>query len=432
MDWSDLKRTLAADGLLPNLFIAGLPSFGVSRTHDESWDNPYLPRHADLLLRDLAASCDRMSVYLKEWREMEIAAVKAATDRHVFLESEAPDKELIKEQLGKDLALKRAEFAEEVAKAFGTEDSVARGFGKDAQGRKAIAELEESKADRQLDNHEIKWQLAREVSDAYWARHQESGNAHNFAERASWAKRLLEEDGATALFKAEAISVGVRHLYGIDAPDLPSDASAHHFVEEMIIWTREMFRRLELEDARDQEFEFTVPLVQKILIGQKAPLEPTDLRNELASAANEGRLARFQFQFPTLPVDASRVRLRAVAVSFSTESDIKEESGIDRTAQRLSYAKLFGKLSLPAQQERGDPVGPTPCVLLGGIHTYNSNIPQYVSSRTIYNASCSGKWLLELHPLAIYQSDGLCNAFKDLASYRILDFRLHIKGICRP
>lgn len=425
MTWEAYKQSLHSQGYLPACFVESRISRRSTSEFESEQQSPYLPRHADLLLRDLGQMCDRMTTYLREMNELEVLAVRSATDRRVHVESREFERKLAEIQLGAQVSELRADAATAASKAFSGADPLSGGFANDALGRATVATAEVALAASQVDLLRQRWALADTVNDEYWKRHTAHGNAHNYEERFSWAKKLLSEEITTSFEKAAAIHRGLSALYRIDHA-APPEVNNVAYVQDLVLWTRAAYRLLEIQEQYEQEVDLTVPLVQPIFSPVSQFLSLQDFRSILTNASQNKVPAEFRIALPDLMNLGAGARIRAIGLTFTTESDIKLESGIDRTAQRLSYARLRATIELPNQGSRGDDTAIT--IYLGDVHAYSAmSSPAFVSGKRIHNCDFRGEWRIALHPLALHQGHELCNSFEDVASYVLTDLRLHLR-----
>lgn len=438
MDWNTHKQSLVEAGTLNSCFLDAVQDLACEAlrpTRGRQETTATFPsRLFDSLLRDVATLCDRMTLYRKEMQELEIQAVKVATDRMVQLKSRNFERRLSELQLGRQLSELRASSSEKVAFKFECDSPLSSGLVSDAQSRVSQAKLEMSVADEQLDLLKARWRLADEVSDEYWARHTTPGNAHNFVERWQWIKQLFQEDAIEAYQKSVSIRNGLRLILNMKDTPEPPGATGENFVNDLTMWIRACFRNLELYEQFTQDFEITIPLVQPIIPSGGSVLSQETFKQAIQSANGKpGSPLKLSFSLPRFFEREQVPRLRALALSFTTRSDIVPSSGIDRSAQRLSYVRLQGTAELPPQSHRGDAEASRPKVYLGNIMVYGSpHSLSFVASKQIQNADISGEWQITLYPYATYQDSRACLPLKDIDSYDITDIRLHLKGLCTP
>jgi len=434
MTWATYKQSLCNEKYLHECFLESTQEIirqSIAKSYKPSQPNPYIPRLYDLYLGDLATLSDRMALYRKEMRELEILAVSAATERRMHLASRSFERTLAKLQLGKEISERKAELAKDVASKFDPTIPLGTGFRTDAIARQNISALEANSASQELTCLTSRWDLADQINDETWTRFNEPGNAHNYCERWQWAKRLLIEDAQEALQKALAVSVGIQTVLGMSASPLP-DETSKDFVEEFTLWTRAIFREMEIEDQTAQEFGIVVPLVQPILPGGRSIIDPNTFKQEIAKAkATPDGALELAFTLPELLLpQETKTQLRSIALSFSTESDIVDDTGIDRSAQRLAYARLQAELELPEQSHRGDAAGTLPRAYVGEVFVYGSSQgPAFITSKQIRNADITGQWRIKVMPRAVYQDSLSCEPLRGIDGYQVKDIKLHLRGV---
>lgn len=434
MNWLDHKNELCRQSLLADCFLQSVDQVVLQDLQEQ--EQPvvqYSARHFEQLLRDVGVLCDRMVTYRREMQDLEILAVRAATDRMVHLTSRSFERELAELQLGKNRSQDREKYAHEVGDLFKKlEDPLAPGFVADFEARARLANGEAVEADMQLGYLGQRWKLTDTVSDSYWERHNTPGNAHNYVYRWGWTRRLLAEDLRESYAKAKGIFAGMRLFIDSASPEPPSSNSIS-YLDELILWTRSCFRSLERYEDSAQEFDLTIPLVQPFGESGAVLISPEEFNERVdKAAARPGTPLVLEFDLTGHLAISAGMRLRSLALSFSTEPDLDRSSGTDRAAPRTSRAILQAFLEFPEQISSATYRERIPRIHLGRVVAYEgSQNYGFVGGKLVHNVVLRGKWVVSLLPFATFQGSEVCQPFVDLATYRLADLKLHIRGFGR-
>ncbi|MEQ1867863.1 MAG: hypothetical protein ABL996_24860, partial [Micropepsaceae bacterium] len=111
----------------------------------------------------------------------------------------------------------------------------------------------------------------------------------------------------------------------------------HDSIDDLVMWLRDLFEDIALEDQLESEFDLVLPLIQKISASPGLVTNDdwkTAMRN-LASAK------KFELEFTLKDehlLGRKRSRIKRIGISYGTDVFV-EPSGIDRGATWESYCR---------------------------------------------------------------------------------------------
>ncbi|WP_152544809.1 hypothetical protein [Deinococcus phoenicis] len=427
--YSVLKQELVERGRLSGVFLEAVDGLACQKL----WQAPpSLPNYEPLLieanLESLWHLLERCLAYRKEARELEILAVKAAADYDLYLKLSELDRqqELLKLREPQHEVAERTQRA--AARTFGTDGPLPNGFHTLAQGQAEELTLDRTALTEERQTITERFREQRAYEDAYQARHSESGNAHNYAERRDWLYRLLCEDLAEAIVRAEAIHAGLEVVYDQQAP-LPTPDPVL-YLDELVIWARRVTRFVEAEAQHEASFDLTVPLTQPWGPGASALVPFDDFKAALNKAQQSNTPVELTFDLAGVLVGFERIRLRAVGLAFGNTVSILPGSGVDRDATADSYSRLRATIFTPAQKAAGG--GPRyhrPPIVLGNVAVFGVGGPLAVESGPVLqNVDPRGKWRMQLEPRIAYKDQRAIDVFTGPDKDRpLLDLKLHLR-----
>jgi hypothetical protein len=134
---------------------------------------------------------DRCLSIRKDIRELEVLEVKSATDYDLFVETSKIDERIDVLQLQTASKIEEQKGLHNASSAFAEAVTLEKGLSEIARGRD-VALGEDLKTSNDLKGLiETRWRILRKYQETYHARYTESGNAHNFGERATHLLQLL-------------------------------------------------------------------------------------------------------------------------------------------------------------------------------------------------------------------------------------------------
>jgi hypothetical protein len=365
----------------------------------------YEPLLLETHLQQLSGHLDRALAFRRELRELVVLAVKAASEYDLFRLQSPLNLALDLERLGREEKTIGAAAQEAAAGEFGNADALARGFAAIAGGtgrqlREAVAGAGREEALlRQIAANSAAYQ------DAYWARHSEPGNAHNYGERARLVGLLYGQDWLIAQAKARAVAAGYARIHGSGAPAVPA-MDGIEGLDRLVVWTREMVELLQVRTSEEVEYDLVVPLVQARTVGGERLITPADFLRALQRTDSGRRPLRLQFTLPPgLFAGLTGARLRRVGLAYGMKKDVVEGSGIDRNTTIQAPYRYRARIATPRQAAAGNAAERSrPPVMLGDVSLYGGS-PAYSDGQEVTNLDPVGAWEIEVHPVPVVKDD---------------------------
>ncbi len=395
-NWAEFKSRLADTALLSTVFI-GLA--------DVEWTPPLASRHDPLLIRRnvdrISEIADRALSLRKDIRDLEILAVKSAAEFSLFMRTSELERDIEIRRLLTPSRRLQSQGEIEAAALFGSETDLSLGFGK-ATSASGQALAEEVKISDLIEaDIRRKHDIVRDHQIDYSKRFIESGNAHNYGERATRLLSILGREIADGLERALAVSTGLKTVYGWDTPPLPKSLNLAN-VDDFAVWTLDVRKQLSLFEERQDSFNITLPLVQPWLSAKSALVSEASFRKALTESGDG--LIRIPFSLTSAHFFNQKVRLNAVGMSFGNAFGIVPSSGIDSIETADSFARLSALLKPPAQRLAGGQELIRQNLVLGSVGHYSAGEPVAKATGTsIENLDPVGSWELLIHPWLVWK-----------------------------
>lgn len=405
--WAAFKASLVSENLLPSLFeecvdkrIAEL-SEGYPRISARARYEPLL---LEQNLRAATETLDRVVKSRDTARELEIAAVKAAADYSLFLAQMRLERENELIELRERETELLREYSGKAAAEFHDVEGLGRGMAMNAMGaeRQAASRAESNK--KQRTNVEEIWKNKYAYEAAYNSRHQERGNAHNYAEQSAILFRLIAEDLHDLWGRLAAIDVGMSKIYGLNLDDIPN-VDDQDCIDRVISWLRACIREREVLDQNETEYVLDVPLCQAMEEGEQPLVDPSEFDRRLKATRSNGLPLHLSFTLSEkIFFGDSRVRLRGVGLSYGNVAAILPQSGNDLNATFDSYARLRAAVATPVQNYPDGSSLRRPLIRFGNIGVFNQGRPEaYSAGAEVQNVSPLGMWEVKVYPGIVYK-----------------------------
>lgn len=430
--WYDEKKRLAALGYLDRLFLSTADEhicseLGRIDKGEVKYPYAYEVLLFPTLLNEASILVDRVLAYRREARDLEILAVKAAMDYALFNKTAAIDIQLEKQRVQYDLKGIAKITQDTAAAAFGNESPESSGFEALSAGRsrELVRDLVDSKCAIELIDQ--RWTALHLYQDVYWAKHNQPGNALNFAERASRVYELLSEDITEAYVKAAAVAEGILIVFRYKLSNIPN-LDPLTFLDNFVNWIRETIRFVEYKSQFEVLYTIIIPLTQPWLPSREPIVSPAALRAAL-TMADSGKSVSIAFRLPEECFSGRRVRLKGVGLSIGTKINTLIASGADRSAVRDSYTRMRAVIRMPEQARSSNLKYRRPDVVLGNITVYSgSAVTQMESGVNIQNVDPIGDWAIDVDRLLTYK-DGSILTFASAAGegLDLVDFKLNLR-----
>ena len=401
MAWTALKSRLIKNGHLDKFFVDPL-GLGVksARRHVQRGAT-YEPLLFETNLQQLAGHLDRALAYRREVQELEVQAVKAASEYELFIKQTPLNLELDLIRVRRSEKELGAKSQDKAAAAFGGEAALNRGFQEGALG--TAAQLRDA-----IDSAKREEQLLRMLADnatmfqkAYWDRHTEPGNAHNYSERAKRVGLLFGQDWLLAVAKALMVSGGYRAIYGEVPPALPALVDKGD-LDELVVWSREVVELTQFQAATEFEMDLVVPLVQPRKVNGTGLVTPKQFADAIKATNNGTKGLQLTFDLPPSLFDMGRaVRLRRVGLAYGMQPELVLQSGIDQNDTKQAPYRYRARIFTPEQPAAGTaPARKRPAVRLSAVSLYG-RAPDYSDGSECLNCNPVGSWTIEIDPVPV-------------------------------
>ena len=399
--WDKLKASLVQDGLLDLYFVEGSEPLPKDLYLEALAGSDVEPLALDNNLRDLAAHADRLVALRRELAELELAAVRAASEYKLFVDTRPL--RLEREKLVLGLVQKQTMEAahREAARAFTIGDPLPSGFHAISVGSSEALAQEQRAGSRQSAILEDVDRLEGAFQDEYWARHTMPGNAHNFAERAKNLSRVAAQEWIFAEARATAVSAGFQLIHARPLPDLPAFGEMET-LDKLVLWVRAAIEAHERSISNFVEYDLTIPLVQEAAKGA-GPIISVDAFKNAIDATQQGKKPlKLSFRLPPDLFPGKNVRLKRIGLAYGTDIAVLA-SGIDRTNTFDAYCRYRATMKTPEQVAAGAfPKRFRPPVHLGNVGVYGTSAA-YSDGPECENVDPVGDWTIEVHPTPVYK-----------------------------
>ncbi|MBV4491595.1 hypothetical protein [Pseudomonas oryzicola] len=336
---------------------------------------PYEPHLFESLIKSCAPLLDRCLASKRDMAELEIAGIKVALDYLSYRKLRPITDELEMCALQDKRANNMHDAMEKAAQAYtakppGLDTPVANGLREQALG--SAADYEELKLieERRRNLIKNKGAITDDMQTAMFSRYTTPGNAQNFAERYTRARRLFQEDLSESYRKIYSACLGARQCFRIhkfpkiDVPlfeDYPSvgiwcsqfanfgDYFASDILDALVLWTRDTMRDLERIAQYESEDTITLPLNQYWLSDlypdPNQPLSSSLIKQSMDAVTGNGQVS-FYLIPQMLPFHEKYDVIRLIGVGISV-------SGYEHLLTPFTYHKqLSGSWPIEIKTER--------------------------------------------------------------------------------
>jgi hypothetical protein len=282
----------------------------------------YPPILVEPLIGDVSQLLDRCVQYRTLASELEIAAVQHALTRELDVDLNSIDSALAEiVSLAEEYeahAKRQATVAEKYNPGMANPGELMTKLlsGKMEEAKSSAdgaEELKELEAKKLL---KIRERLARvkQASDAFHARVQHPGSAHNFQERFDRTMVFFKEDLIEAYHKALCVRIGLKSVYGVDEPLPP--ITDQQFLDNFLLWTRRVLRHMEDLAEQETEIDFVLPIRFSYRLGGGGALVQN--QTYVSTMQDERDVVELSFMIPAdVFAGLQKVRLRSVGLSVT-------------------------------------------------------------------------------------------------------------------
>jgi hypothetical protein len=419
--WSSFKSALAkrSDWLEDFSKSAVALAVGAVKARER---NRYEPLLLETLLKEASQALDRCLAFRKEAYELEIAAVKAAADYQLFLDLAEKDEKLEINALGIPQTRVR-ESGYRKASAMYSQD---QGFAKHDETLADSAREELGAANERQSLLETRWAIRRRYEADYESRHRETGNAHNFSERFRRIIPLLADDLQEAYEKLLAVWVGIKTIYNraMTLPELKGEET----LEELVLFSRDAIRVLDLERQEEVEYQVVVPLAQ-IWRSSEKPIVSTE---QLSAAVNRtGDTKAISFDLSDVFFNQQRVRLRGVGLAIGATSLGSGGVGLDE----FGWLRVRATIHTPKQPSVTSPGSYylRPPIVLGDVCAYGRMLPVAMrSGPECHNVDPRGEWRIVLNKYVLWVDETTKSIEESSLFKYVADLKLYLNVVAKP
>jgi hypothetical protein len=416
VSWANFKLNLQARSKWLDAFEDSATIQAIARIESKP-HNSYEPLLLENLLKEASAALDRCLLKRREAYDLEIAAVKAAADYELFLELAEIDALLETNALATEKLKKEINGYRDSASMF----KIDNGFAKHDETLSESAQEELTAAAERLDLLKKRWLIRKKYESEYNLRHTMPGNAHNFKERMNRAVTLLSDDLQEAYEKILAVQIGLKAIYGnsISVPDLQGE----NVLDELVLWTREVIRFLDIESQEEVSYDLVIPLTQPWRPSEESIIDEDVFHS---CVKKKDPMAIFSFDLSDVFFNQERVRLRGFGLAFGSPASYSYEA--------LRFCRLRATVHTPKQTKVNEPGSYyfRPPIVLGNIAVHGGDQPLNIN----YGLECRnidprGEWKIVVNKLAVAADNDRVSIDKVFGA-NLRDLKLYLKVVAKP
>jgi hypothetical protein len=419
--WKNLKEKLVDQGKLHAVFTKSL-KVSSGTTSPQKFEPLLLSTHIEKL-EDL---CEKCLALRREIRELEVLAVKSIMDYELFLKTSIIDEETEIIKLLHDSKTTEMLSLEAAATAFGNQPPLNNGFSITSTGRSGALDKELKGIVRLEQLIKERWADVRSYQQAYYARYTESGNAHNYGERAVNLHKILEKELAEALDRAIALDLGLKTIYGWSDGELPTEVDLAS-LDIFIIWVLEARRQIAWRAEKEICFDLVIPLVQPWSRGGNGLISKASFDAAIATPTSDW--ISLKFDLDARIFGNQNIRLKGIGLSFGNKFGLVIESGIDRVQTADGFAKVYAVIVSPEQVSADGTKYRRPNIALGNIGLHDSAQPlAFVEGIAVTNTNPIGSWEILIHPWMVWKESGELRLSDGVNGERIKDIKMTLRA----
>lgn len=438
MEWRTLKQSLITKAELHPLFKEDVDSTIKERMSKWEQDKNskdlklrYEPLLIETILKNLSELLDRVLGYRKEARELEVLAVKAASEYDLFLQQHAIEQKLEVLKLRTTQKKIFVKGFSDSAQNFGNSEDVTKGLQSTLTTLSNSYDQELKDIEDETNLLKEKWSVLEGFYLAYHNRHRDPGNAHNYSERAERIYELLGEDLSECYQMAISLSTGLEMIYGKKIIDLPHPSEAS-FIDNLVKWCRNQIYEYEARSDDEIEYDCIIPLVQPTAPLNKSLVSAQDFDKAVKQAV--GNEIKLVFTLPSEVFFSDEfVRVKSIGLCYGSKPQILSASGTDLNATFESYARLRASILTPIQTLPDGTTYHRPPIRMGNVGVFSAGVPlAHVSGQNCQNINPVGEWIITIDQLAIYKDRDILKASIGVEGRPMLDLKLFLKIRSKP
>lgn len=419
--WIELRDSLLANRRINPIF-AKLNSVSARNTGPGKHQPRLLDRHT----QRLGEIIDRCLSIRKDVRDLEVLETKSAVDYQLFLRTSAIDEEIEIRKLQLDIKAEESDAYKSAAAIFSKTNSLEAGIQGAVFGR-ASSLWDEAQNLKKIEALiRERWSAVRAYQKAYSERSSESGNAHNYGERAVNLLRLFECLAEEGLARAAAISIGMKLVHNWHAAELPREINLS-LLDDFSIWAIRAQRELSIRAEQDQVFEVIIPLVQPWFDGGRSLVSADDFIKAVDTSGEKS--ARIKFTLDASCFGGRSIALKGMGLSFGSAFKLILDVGIDSQQTADSFTRLAVRLTPPSHNYPNSNAEQF-SLEMGAVALHETGKPSaYYDGPSIENVDPFGEWELEVHPWLVWKDASQQTLSKGILGERIRDIKLFFRAI---
>jgi len=415
--WLELRRSLVERGQLHEVFDS-LSDVSWGRNPKQYYEPLLITEHIERL-SDLV---DRCLSLRRDIRDLEILAVKSGAEYELFIKTSELDEEIEKLRLLANSRQLESEGHKSATENFGDASTIERGYKAISMGLHNALQDEVSNATKIAALIEDRWKQVRSFQAAYRERFTESGNAHNYGERASSLMRILGLQVTEALGRTEALRIGLKSIYSWDATELPNLLNLAT-LDEFAVWLLRVKQELGLRNEHETVADQVVPLVQPWFEAGSSVMKREEFDAAIGQTTDSPVTLRFSLDRRAF--FGQEVRLKGVGLAFGNRFGLIPTSGVDSIQTADSFARLSIKIRTPLQNTTEGDEYRRPDIVLGNVSLHQNGQPAaFYEGVCIDNISPFGVWEFQLHPWIVWKDATAQKLNSGVLKEKIRDLKL--------
>lgn len=204
----------------------------------------------------------------------------------------------------------------------------------------------------------------------------------NYGKRLDSLKKRFHQDFRDALARLKAVQIGLRDIYGYDAP-LPADESSIDYFDECLLWSRQAIQWLIRFSRAEQSF--ILPVSLRGIVGDNA------WHDNCKSGIWEINLSEDFF------IDLTHVRLRGLSASFIGSFAERRLCAEKKLWQVAIKVPPIGQINhITGNKVELDQSKIPPCRLARVTDRNSPRDPDIAGMSALFNVSPIGKWTIQV------------------------------------
>jgi len=263
---------------------------------------------------------------------------------------------------------------------------------------------------------EAKWTELNRFRESLETRHNATGHAMNYADRAIRIIDYMLEDVTHAFGRAKAVEAGLAGVFGKDIP-LP-ELTKNGFLDNLVSWTRKVGYHLTIVTENRSIFE------QVYSISLKPNNLPKSEAFSTAAQWTDGvKNGTFRFMIPPDFFPSELVNLRIVGLTLSCDYNSLTSANVGTHRTVLWKAVVFPPEQKNLYDRSGKSEIDSKAIILDSLSITEGKKP-YHKSNAVQNIKPNGEWQVKVANYAFYGNRK--DHGKRIRSGKLNDIKLHL------